>query len=99
MNYEYCSKCGDVLRGAKRARKQPKKCFKCLGQNEIAKSFELSKVVKEGLNPKSDESDGGNVFEDDPAAETEIEYGKVVKKSVGIIFTQSSLGSVIKDDS
>lgn len=99
MKYEYCIKCGDILRGAKRVRTRPKKCFKCLGQNEISKNFELSRVTKEFLNPKSDESDGGNVFEDDPAAETEIEYGKVVKKSVGIIFTQSSLGSVIKDDS
>ncbi len=98
MKHEYCSKCGDILRGAKRVRTRPKKCFKCLGQNTISKNFELSRVTKEFLNPKSDESDGGNVFEDDPAAETEIEYGKVIKKSVGITFTQSTLGSVIKDD-
>ena len=99
MNYENCAKCGIKLRGATRVRTRPKKCFKCLGQNEISKNFELSRVTKEFLNPNSDESDGGNVFVDDPAAENEIEYGKVVKKSVGIIFTQSSLGSVMKDDS
>ena len=98
MKYEYCIKCGDILRGAKRVRTRPKKCFKCLGQNEISKSFELSKVTKEFLNPKSDESDGGNVFEDDPKAVAEIEYGKVVKKSIGIVVTQTSLGSIIKDE-
>ena len=99
MKHEYCSKCGDILRGAKRVRTRPKKCFKCLGQNTISKNFELSRVTKEFLNPKSDESDGGNVFVDDPAAEAEVEYGKVVKKSVGVIYTQSSLGGIIKDKS
>jgi len=98
MNYEYCSKCGEKLRGATRLRTKPKKCYKCLGQSDLAKNFELSKFCKELMSTPSDESDGGNVFEDDPKAVAEIEYGKVVKKSIGIVVTQTSLGSIIKDE-
>jgi len=95
MNYNYCQGCGKLLKGKIKNRKKLSTCYSCL---DIAnKNWELSRVCKEGLNPKSDESDGGNVFEDDPRAVNEIEYGKVIKQSVGYVFSESTLSELIID--
>jgi len=99
MNYENCVKCGEKLRGANRVRTKPKKCFKCLGQaNYCSHNYELSKVCKEFINEakksKIITEDDTHQFEDNPAAEiyNDNEVGKVHKQSLGIVFSQTSLG-------
>ena len=52
---------------------------------------------KEILNTPTEPGEDELVFEDDPRAVNEIEYGKVVKKSVGYVHSESSLGNVIVD--
>ena len=49
------------------------------------------------MNPNTDESDGGNLFEDDPRAIDEVEYGKVQKVSVGYVYTESAIAEPIID--
>lgn len=97
MNYEHCIKCGNKLRKATRPRTRPKKCYKCLGQSEISHNYDLKKYCKEILNTPTEPGEDELVFEDDPRAVNEIEYGKVVKKSVGYVYSESSLGDVIVD--
>ena len=97
MNFENCEKCGDKLRGAIRVRTKPKKCYKCLGQSELANNYELKRYCKEILNTPTEPGEDELVFEDDPRAVNEIEYGKVIKKSVGYVYSESSLGDVIVD--
>jgi len=105
MNFENCVKCGEKLRGANRVRTKPKKCFKCLGQaNYCSHNYELSKICKqiinEAKNSKKETEDHTHKFEDSPAAEryNENEVGRINKKSLGIIFSQTSLGDNINDD-
>ena len=98
MNYEYCVNCGEKLRGATRVRTRPKKCYKCLGQTIPSNNFELKKFCKEVMNTRTIPGDDELVFEDDPAAVNEIEYGKVNKKPMGVVFTATSLGGTIKNE-
>ena len=96
MNYEHCMRCGEKLRGATRVRTRPKKCYKCLGQSELANNYELKRYCKEVMNTRTIPGDDELIFEDDLAAVDEIEYGKVNKKPMGVVFTASSLGNIIK---
>ena len=98
MNYEHCMRCGEKLRGATRVRTRPKKCYKCLGQSELANNYELKRYCKEIMNTRTIPGDDELIFEDDPAAVNEIEYGKVNKKPMGVVFTATSLGGTIKNE-
>ena len=98
MNYEHCFKCGAKLRKTRRARKKPKKCYKCLGQTIPSNNYELKKVCKEILNTPTIPGDDELFFEDDPAAINEIEYGKVNKTPMGVVYTATSLGDSIKNE-
>jgi len=98
MNYEHCVKCGEKLRGATRVRTRPKKCYKCLGQAIPSNNYELQKVCKEILSIPTTPGKDELIFEDDPAAVNEIEYGKVDKKPMGVIYTSTCLGDNIKNE-
>jgi hypothetical protein len=98
MNYEHCMQCGEKLRGATRVRTRPKKCYKCLGQAIPSNNYELQKICKEILNTPTIPGEDELIFEDDPAAVNEIEYGKVHKKPMGVVYTATSLGDTIKNE-
>ena len=68
--FDYCIECEVELLPSNRKRTNPKSCYKCRGI-DIEPCHELKKVSKEALNPNSDESDGGNIFEDDVKLFTE----------------------------
>ena len=58
-------------------------------------NYELKKVCKEALNLKTQPSEDEMWFEDCPKAINEIEYGKVVKRSVGYVYSESAIAEVI----
>lgn len=58
-------------------------------------NYELKKVCKEALNLKTEPSEDEMWFEDCPKAINEIEYGRVVKQSVGYVYSESAIAEVI----
>ena len=59
---------------------------------------ELSNLCKSILKePPKEPAEDELVFEDDPKAVNELEYGRVIKQSVGYVFSESSLADVIID--
>ena len=94
-NFDFCKQCGTRLRVVEK-RTAPRSCTDCLNANNYP-NYEFSKACKDALNPNTDESDGGNVFEDDPKAVNEIEYGKVEKYAVGYAYTESDMAEPIVD--
>ena len=96
--FDYCVECGEELLPSNRKRTNPKSCYKCRGI-DIMPNHALNKVAKEALNPNSDESDGGNVFEDDPRAikYNDNEVGRVIKKSIGYVYSECAMADTIVD--
>ena len=60
---------------------------------------ELLPSNRQRTNPNSDESDGGNVFEDDPRAikYNDNEVGRVIKKSIGYVYSECAMADTIVD--
>jgi len=96
--FDYC-KCGNKLRGSSRKRTKKRSCHKCTRGIDIMPNHELNKVAKEALNPNSDESDGGNVFEDDPRAikYNDNEVGRIIKQSTGYVYSKCAMADTIVD--
>ena len=95
--YDYCSECKVKLKRVKQRRTDYKKCAECRG-DDIKGASELRAIFKE-LKKHSSKLPAEELrFEDDPRAEEEIEYGKVIKKSVGYVYTESSMADIIKDN-
>ena len=63
------------------------------------KHYELSNFCKEVIRKSKSRkvSKDEEWFEDDPRAINEIEYGKVIKKSTGIVYTESHMADIIID--
>lgn len=93
--FDFCKQCGTRLRVVEK-RYAPRSCTECLKTDNLP-NYEFTKACKDALNPNSDETDGGHVFEDDPKAINEIEYGKVIKQSVGYVYAESPMAEPIVD--
>jgi hypothetical protein len=94
-NFDFCKQCGTRLKKVEK-RYAPRSCTDCLNADNRP-NYEFARACKDALNSETDESDGGNVFEDDPKAVNEIEYGKVTKQSVGYVYTESPMAEPIVD--
>jgi hypothetical protein len=94
-NFDFCKRCGTRLKQVQK-RYAARCCAECLVA-ENRPNYEYSMACREAMNSDSDESDGGNVFEDDPKAVNEIEHGKVIKQSVGYVYTESPMAEPIVD--
>jgi len=60
-------------------------------------NYEYSRVCKEVLKSSTEPSEDELKFEDCPKAVKEIERGKVIKQSVGYVYTESAMASCIVD--
>ena len=96
--FDYCIECEVELLPSNRKRTNPKSCYKCRGI-DIEPCHELNRVSKEALNPNSDESDGGNIFEDDPRAikYNDNEVGRIIKQSTGYVYSKCAMADTIVD--
>tara|TARA_A100001515_G_scaffold135706_1_gene126825 strand:+ start:64 stop:273 length:210 start_codon:yes stop_codon:yes gene_type:complete len=61
--------------------------------------YELAKFCKEIIKKSKGKklSEDEEWFEDDPRALKEVEYGKVIKRSTGIVYTESHMAEIIID--
>ena len=99
MNYDNCQDCGKPFKGRKKKRTKPSSCYVCLGIQ--SKTYELSKLCKSILRqPPKEPATDELLFEDDPTAKkyNENEVGKVIKSSVGYVYSESSLAEPMKDN-
>jgi hypothetical protein len=92
-NFDFCKRCGTRLKQVQK-RYAARCCPDCLVA-ENRPNYEFVKACKDAMNPNTDESDGGNVFEDDPKAVNELEYGKVQKVSAGYVYSESAIAEPI----
>jgi len=96
MSFNNCKECGVALKGKTKKRSKATTCYSCLGIK--TKTYELSNLCKSILKePPKEPAEDELVFEDDPKAVNELEYGRVIKQSVGYVFSESSLADVIID--
>lgn len=95
--YDYCSECKVKLKRVKQRRTDYKKCAECRG-DDIKGASELRAIFKELKKHSSKLPTEELRFEDDPRAEEEIEYGKVIKKSTSYVYSESSIADIIKDN-
>lgn len=93
--FDYC-KCGNKLRGSSRKRTKKRSCHKCTNRDNMP-NFEYTKICKEVFNTPTEPSDDELIFEDCQKAINEVEYGKVIKQSVGYVYTESAMASAIRD--
>ena len=99
MNINNCQDCGKPFKGRNKTRTKPSSCYVCLGIQ--SKTYELSNLCKSILRqPPKDPAPDELCFEDDPRAKkyNENEVGKVIKKSVGYVYSESSLAEPMKDN-
>ena len=60
-------------------------------------NYEYYRACKAALKPPAKPSDDELIFEDSPKGVNEIEYGKVIKQSVGYVYSESALAETIVD--
>ena len=99
MNYDNCQDCGKPIKGINKKRTKPSTCYECLGIK--TKTYELSNLCKSILKePPKEPAPDELMFEDDPSAQeyNDNEVGKVIKKSVGYVYSESSLADLMKDN-
>ena len=97
MNFNNCKICEKKLTGL-RKRQKPSTCYNCLGIE--TNNYEFSNFCKSILKaPQKEIADDEMIFEDDPKAilENEMETGKVIKHSVGYVYTEVSMADLIKE--
>ena len=88
--YSTCMICGEQLRATKQPRNSSKKCASCKGDGQ-SDNAELKKLFKE-LKAKSGKvAEDEMIFEDDPKASKEKDYGRYISKAVEVNFGVSGL--------
>jgi|TARA_R110000796_G_scaffold155599_1_gene272239 hypothetical protein len=60
-------------------------------------NYEYYRACKEALKTPTKPSDDELMFEDCPKAVNELEYGKVIKQSVGYVYSESAIAEPIVD--
>jgi Zn-finger nucleic acid-binding protein len=93
MNYDYCKECGKKLTGINQKRLTPRTCYQCRGIKTNNYEFEniCKKILKQKTTPAKEEM----VFEDDPKAVNEKDYGRVSRKSTGHVHTETAMADLI----
>jgi len=100
--YDYCKECEIKLKPVRQPRTNFKKCAECRS-DDIKGANELRYIYKNAITnpiPESETELGdGSMFEDIPkdVAKKEIEYGKIIKESVGYVYSESTLSLSIID--
>lgn len=80
LNLTDCYQCGKKLKNVSYQRTTPKRCSKCRFEGR-GDNAELRKIYRQFLKKPTKPAEDEMVFEDDPRALKEIEYGKVRRVS------------------
>ena len=97
QNFNNCKDCGEKLKAVHHLRTSPKLCSKCRtwsgGGNK--QSNELRELCKELIKKPTKPAEDEMFFEDDPRAEKDDQYGRVVKKATVISYEVSPLSDIM----
>jgi len=93
MNYDYCKECGKKLTGTNQKRLTPRTCYECRGIK--TNNYEFGNICKQILKQKTTPAEDEMIFEDDPKAVNEKEYGKVSRESTGHVHTEIAMADLI----
>ena len=97
MNYDNCKDCGKKLKAVHHLRTSFKLCSKCRtwGGGGNKQTNKLSELYKELTKNPTEPAEDEMFFEDDPRAEKENDYGRVVKKATVISYGVSPLSDIM----
>ena len=94
QNFNNCKVCGEKLKNVHHQRITAKMCADCRGYG-VGGNSEIRQIhvdlKKKGIQPAEDEM----FFEDDPRAEKDDQYGRVVKKATVISYGVSPLSDIM----
>jgi hypothetical protein len=94
MNYDNCKECGLPLKEVKINRSSSKACGWCLGEYASVNKH-VRKIFKEMQAKPTTPDENEMLFEDDPRAEKENDYGRVVKQATVASFGVSPLAEIM----
>jgi Zn-finger nucleic acid-binding protein len=90
----YCAECKIEMKEVFYVRTMPKLCKDCKGEAWAANS-EVKKLYKDAIANPTEPAEDEMFFEDDPRAEKENDYGKVIKQATVISYGVSPLADIM----
>ena len=95
-DFNNCKVCGEKLKSVHHQRITAKMCADCRGYG-VGGNSEIRQIYVELAKRKLEPAENEMFFEDDPKAEKEIDYGRVIKQSTTISYGISPLSEIMTD--
>lgn len=95
-NFNNCKVCGEKLKNVHHQRITAKMCSNCRGYS-VGGNSEIRQIYVDLTKRNIEQAEDEMFFEDDPKADKEIDYGRVIKQGTSISYGISPLSEIMTD--